>query len=123
MQPLQASTSITAAALPAVHPTVIQPRAAVGGGRAKARTALAAGAVKIGGVDFALFLGHQLLEGASIFDRQHYNDYQKFKLIANEGDETVQAALALLKENPDKDKEKEVKKLDAAIKAAVKKNS
>jgi hypothetical protein len=96
---------------------------AVGGDRTKARTELTAGPVKIGGVDFALFLGHQLLDAASMFDRKHYNDFQKFKLIADEGDQTVQAALAMLKESPDKDKEKEVKKLDAAIKAAIKKNS
>lgn len=96
---------------------------AVGGGRAKARTGLAAGPVKIGGVDFALFLGNQLLNGAGAFDRKHYNDFQKFKLIAGEADEAAQAALALLKGNPNKDKEKDVKKLQTAIQDAVKKNS
>lgn len=96
---------------------------AVGGDRAKARTALSAGAVKIDGAAFALFLGRKLLAGANLFDRKHYNDYQKFKLMTGEADEAAQAALAFLKDKPDKDKEKDVKKLQADIQAAIKKFS
>lgn len=96
---------------------------AVGGSRARARTSLAAGPVKVNGVDFAVFLGNQLLNAAGAFDRKHYNDFQKFKLVTGEADEAVQAALAMLKDNPNKDKEKDVKKLQTAIKDAVKKNS
>ena len=92
----------------------------VGGDRSKARTALAAGPVKIDGLDFALFLGKQLLEGASIFDRKHSRDPQKLRVITNEADAVAKAAAALLKENPNKDKEKSVKKLQDQIKTALK---
>ncbi len=96
---------------------------AIGGDRAKARTALAAGPVKIPGTDFGLFLGQELLKGAGIFDRKHGRDFQKFKLVAGEADEAATAVLNLLKASPDKDKEKAVKKLQADIKDAIKKNS
>jgi hypothetical protein len=92
----------------------------VGGDRAKARTEMTAGPVKIDGVDFALYLGNQLLEGASVFDRKHMRDSQKLTVLCNEADEVAKAALALLKTNPDKDKEKAVKKLQDEIKTALK---
>lgn len=92
----------------------------VGGDRAKARTAMLAGPVKIDGVDFAIFLSKELLEGASIFDRKHMRDSQKLRVLCNEADEAAKAALALLKDNPNKDKEKAAKKLQDDIKAAVK---
>ena len=88
--------------------------------RSKARTALATGSTKIEGLDFALFLGNQLVEGAALFDRKHRRDSQKLKTLCNEADEVAQAALALLKENPSKDKEKEVKKLQERIKTTLK---
>lgn len=92
----------------------------VGGDRAKARSVLAAGPVKLDGVDFALFLGKQLLTGASLFDRKHIRDSLKFRTLANEAEEAAKAALSLLKESPNKDKEKQVKKLQDQIKAALK---
>lgn len=95
----------------------------VGGDRSKARTALAAGPVKISGVDFGLFLGQELLSSAGAFDRKHYNDYQKFKLISDEANDAAQAVVDMLKASPDKDKEKAAKKLQADIKDAIKKNS
>lgn len=97
--------------------------AAVAGDRSKARTELTAGPVKIPGVDFALFLGNELLNGSSVFNRKHYNDYQKFKLVAQEADQAAQAALTMLKDHPDKNQEKAAKKLQADIKDAIKKNS
>lgn len=96
---------------------------AVGGDRAKARTALTAGPVRISGTDFGLFLGQELLDCALIFDRKHYNDLQKLKLVAGEADEAAQAVLEMLKANPDKAKEKAAKKIQDDIKAAIKKNS
>jgi len=91
----------------------------VGGDRSKARNALAAGPVKLDGVDFALFLGKQLLEGASLFDRKHMRDSLKLRTLCGEADEAARAALALLKENPNRDKEKAVKKLQDQIKTAL----
>ncbi|MBI1982717.1 MAG: hypothetical protein HYS61_00785 [Acidobacteria bacterium] len=92
----------------------------VGGDRSKARASLTAGPVKIDGVDFALFLGRQLVIGASLFDRKHIRDPQKLSVLCNEADEAANAALKLLKENPDKDKEKATKKLQDDVKAAIK---
>jgi hypothetical protein len=93
---------------------------AVQGDRSKARSALSAGPVQLDGVDFALYLGAELLEGASMYDRKHIHDPQKLRLICNEADGVAKAAQALLKENPDKDKEKEVKRLQEKIKSAEK---
>ncbi len=88
-----------------------------GGDRAKARTTLTAGPLKMNGVDFALYLGNQLLTGASIFDLKHMRDAQKLSIMCGQADEAAKAALDLLKANPDKAKEKEVKKLQDKIKS------
>jgi len=93
---------------------------AVGGGRANAREALAAGSAKINGVDFALFLAQQMLDGASLYDRKHMRDQQKLKLLCGVADEAARAALAGLKETPNPDKEKEIKKLQDKIKTTLK---
>jgi hypothetical protein len=96
---------------------------AVSGDRSKARSELTAGPVKIDGLDFSIFLTRELLNAATAFDHKHYNDIEKLKIVAGEADDSAQAALAMLKENPDKDKEKTVKKLEDDIKEAIKKNS
>lgn len=92
----------------------------VNGDRSKARAALMAGPVKLDGVAFALFLDRQLMNGASFFDRKHMHDPQKFKVLCGEADGVAKAALALLKTNPDPEKEKNVKKLQDEIKTAMK---
>jgi hypothetical protein len=92
----------------------------VGGDRSKARTALSAGPVKLDGVDFALFLGKQLLEGASLFDRKHLRDAMKFRTLCGVADEAARGALRLLKDKPSPDKEKKVRKLQDDIKKALK---
>jgi hypothetical protein len=60
------------------------------------------------------------LEGASLYDRKHLHDSQKLKLLCGVADEAAQAALAGLKETPNPDKEKEVKKLQDKIKTVLK---
>lgn len=92
----------------------------VSGDRSKARNALASGSTTISGLDFALFIGNQLLEGASFFDRRHSRDPVKLRTVCNEAYEAVKAAEALLKETPDKDKENQVKKLEDQIKTTLK---
>ncbi len=92
----------------------------VGGDRSKARAVLAAGPAKLDGVNFALYLGKGLLDGAAFFDRKHIRDTQKYKTLLNLADGAAKAALGLLKENPNKDKEAEVKKLQDQIKTALK---
>jgi len=91
----------------------------VGGDRAQARTALASGSLKLDRIDFALFLSRQLLNAASVFDRKHMRDSQKFRILCNEADEAAQAALALLKQAPNKEKEAAARKLQERIKKAV----
>ena len=84
--------------------------------RAKARQALAGGSTKLDGTDFAIFLSKGLAEGAAVFNRHHGRDPQKLIALCDEGDVTVKAALALLKDTPNKDQDKEVKKLQDKFK-------
>jgi hypothetical protein len=93
---------------------------AVSGDRSTARNALASGSTTINGLDYALFIGNQLLEGASFFDRKHSQDPLKLRTVCNEAYEVVKAAENLLKETPDKDKENQVKKLEDKIKTTLK---
>ncbi len=92
----------------------------VGGDRSKARTDLTAGPVKLDGVDFSIYLGKSLLEGASLFDRKHMRDSMKFRTLCGVANEASQAALALLKENPNREKERAAKKLQGDVKKALK---
>jgi hypothetical protein len=89
---------------------------AVSGDRAKARQALASGSTKLGGAAFAIFLAKELAQGAVVVDRHHARDPQKLITLCDEGDETLKAALALLQDAPDKDQEKEAKKLQDKFK-------
>ncbi|MGA2628669.1 MAG: hypothetical protein ABSG54_00520 [Terriglobia bacterium] len=91
----------------------------VGGDRSKARTALSAGPVKLDGVDVGLYLGKQLVVGATFFDRKHGRDSLKLRTLCGEADEAAKATLALLKESPNKDKEKAAKKLQDEIKSTL----
>jgi hypothetical protein len=92
----------------------------VGGDRATARNALKAGPVKLDSFKFAIFLAQQLENGAGIFDKKHMHDPEKYRRLYREVDEVAKAALAMLKDNPDKEKEKEVKKLQDEIKTNLK---
>lgn len=117
IEPDQQETMSTSAVNKAIDDALAE---IIGGDRAKARTALSAGPVKLDGVDFGLYLGKELLEGASLFDRKHIRDSQKFRTLANQANEVTKATLALLKENPNKQKEQQVKKLQDQIKTALK---
>ena len=88
----------------------------VSGDRAKAREALAGGSTQLEGAAFALYLTKELAEGAVVFDRHHSRDPQKLITLCAEGEEALKAALALLKETPNKDQDKEAKKLQDKFK-------
>ena len=62
----------------------------------------------------------QMLDGTSLYDRKHMRDPQKLKLLCGVADEAAGAALAGLKETPNSDREKEVKKLQDKIKTTLK---
>ena len=93
---------------------------AVGGDRSKARSALASGSTTIDGLDFTIFLGNELVVGAGLFDRKNGNDPAKLRAVCNEASEAVKTAEGLLKETPNPEKEKQVKKLDEQIKTTLK---
>jgi hypothetical protein len=88
----------------------------VSGDRAKARQALASGSTKLDGTDFAIFLSKELAEGAAVFNRHYGRDPQKLIALCDEGDVIVKAAVALLKDTPNKDQDQEVKKLQDKFK-------
>jgi hypothetical protein len=118
----EGATSQESAALDSLHKGIDDALAdAVSGDRPKAASALASGSTKIQGVDFALFLAKGLADGATIFDRKHARDSQKMKTLCDEGNETLKAAAALLKEKPDPDKDKTLKKLQDQFKTILKK--
>jgi hypothetical protein len=94
--------------------------AVVGGDRPKAVSALSAGPVKLNGVDFAVYLSKELLEGARMYDRKHGRDPQRLRMVCAETDEITKSALALLKESPNKDKEKSLKKIQDDTKTTLK---
>jgi hypothetical protein len=88
---------------------------AVGGDRAKARQMLGSGPVNLDGAAFAIFMAKEIADGAVMFDRHHIRDPQKLITVCDEGDEILKAALASLKETPNKDEAAEVKKLQDAV--------
>jgi hypothetical protein len=88
----------------------------VAGDRPKARAALASGSVKLPGAAFAIFLARELADGAAVFDRHHGRDPQKLIALCDQGDLSVKAALAQLKDTPNKDQEKEARKLQDKFK-------
>jgi hypothetical protein len=83
----------------------------VAGDRAKARQALAAGSAKLGGADFAIFLAHELADGAVVFDRHHGLEPHRLAILCDQGEVSLDAAMTLLKNAPNKDQEKEIKSL------------
>jgi hypothetical protein len=92
----------------------------VGGGRAAARTAMKAGPVKLDNYKFAMYLAKQIQNAAALFDKKHSFDPAKFRTLCATATDMTKAASATLKDNPDKVKEKEVKKLQDEIKATLK---
>ena len=93
---------------------------AVGGDRSKARSALASGSTTIDGLDFTIFIGNQLVDGAGLLTASTATILRNFAAGSERGAEAVKAAEGLLKETPNADKDKQVKKLDDQIKTTLK---
>ena len=93
---------------------------ALGGDRAAARSTLKGGPAKLDTYKFSIFLAKQLWSAAGIFDRKHGHDPERYRTLCGEADEAAKIALATLKESPDKDRAKEVKKIQDDIKAGLK---
>ncbi len=92
----------------------------VGGDRSKARTAMEAGPVKLNGLDFALFLEKQMVEGVELFGPKYLASPGQLKTLCGAADRLVPPIEAMLKENADKAKAAEFKKLQKQIKDAEK---
>lgn len=88
----------------------------ISGDRSKALKTLTGAPTKLNGAAFAIFLAKQLADGAVVFDRHHGRDPQKLITMCDQGELAVKAALALLKDTPDKDTDKEAKKLQDKFK-------
>jgi hypothetical protein len=92
----------------------------VGGDRSKARTAMEAGPVKLTGLDFALFLEKQMVDGLDLFGPKYLASAGQLKTLCGVAERLVPPIEAMLKEKPDKAKEAELKKLQQQIKDAEK---
>jgi len=92
----------------------------VGGDRSKARTAIEAGPVKLNGLDFALFLEKQVVEGIELFGPKYLANPGQSKTLCGVAERLVPPIETMLKENPDKAKEEQFKKLQEQIKDAGK---
>lgn len=92
----------------------------VSGDRAKAKSELTAGPVKLDPAYFLLFLGTQVKDAAGLYDRKHLRDPQRFKLLMDQATAAVDSGLAQLKKSPDSDTEKRFRKLQDQIKTAIK---
>ena len=92
----------------------------VGGDRNKAQTAMEAGPVKLDGLDFALFLEKQMVEGLELFGPKYLANPGQLKTLCGVAERLYPPIEAMLKEKPDKAKEAEFKKLQKQIKDAEK---
>ena len=93
---------------------------AIGADRSRARSEMYAGPVKIDGAEFGLFLGKELLTGASVFDSKHLRDPAKLRAMCAEADTVIKSTSALMKDSHDPGKQKRLKKLQDDMKATLK---
>lgn len=92
----------------------------VGGDRSKARASMEAGPVKLNGLDFALFLEKQIVEGLDLFGPKYLANPGQLKALSDVANRLGSPIEATLKENPDKGKEAAFKKFQKQIKDAEK---
>jgi len=92
----------------------------VGGDRNKARTEMQAGPVRLDGLDFALFLEEQMVEGLKIFGPNYLANPGQLKTLCDVADRMASTIAKMLQENPNKAKEAEFKKLQKQIEDAKK---
>ena len=87
-----------------------------GGDRSKAKTAMQAGSIKIDGLDFALFLEKQMVDGLTLFGPKYLASPGQLKTLCDVANRLGPPIEAMLKEKPDKAKEAQFKKLQNQIK-------
>ncbi|HVB28438.1 MAG TPA: hypothetical protein VNG91_01385 [Terriglobia bacterium] len=91
-----------------------------GGDRNKARMAMSAGPAKIDGLDFALFLEKQMVDGLDFFGPKYLGSPGQLKTLCGVAERLIPTIATLLKAKPDKAKDAEFKKLQKQIKDAEK---
>jgi hypothetical protein len=87
-----------------------------GGDRSKAKTAMEAGPVKIDGLDFALFLEKQMVDGLTLFGPKYLASPGQLKTLCDVAKKLGPPIEAMLKEKPDKGKQAQFNKLKDQIK-------
>jgi hypothetical protein len=92
----------------------------LGGDRSKARAAVEAGAVKLNGLDFALFLERKMVDGIELFGPKYLANPGQLKTLCDVTARLGPPIEAMLKQKPDKTKEAEFDKAQKQIKDAGK---
>ncbi|HXJ91667.1 MAG TPA: hypothetical protein VMT20_02155 [Terriglobia bacterium] len=92
----------------------------VGGDAEAVKSKMNAGAVPLDSAKFGLFLANELASSASLFDKKHIYDPEKYKQLANIAQNAGQAVAATLEVSPDPDTEKHLKELEDQLKAGLK---
>ena len=88
--------------------------------RAKAQSQMSAGPVTIDPTVFRLFVADQIMSGAVFYDPKHLYDPTHYKLLVGVAQGAVQPVQAALKQTPDPDCAKHLKKLQDQIKSGLK---
>ncbi len=88
--------------------------------RAKAQSEMSAGPVQIDPTEFRLFVADQIMTGAVFYDGKHLLDPEHYKVLLGVAQDTLQPVQATLKQSPDPDCAKRVKKLQDEIKSGLK---
>lgn len=111
----------TQAELLATHIGVVDALAAIlHTDRAKAQAEMNAGPVTIDPTQFRLFLADQIMAGAVFYDPKHLYDPTHYKLVVGVAQDELQPVQAALKQTPDPDCAKRLKKLQDEIKSGLK---
>lgn len=94
--------------------------AIVGGERSKAKSEMNAGPVSLDATEFCFFLANQVMTGTAFYDSKHLIDPVHYKLLAGIAQDALKPVEASLKQSPDPDRAKRVKKIRDQISAGIK---
>jgi hypothetical protein len=88
--------------------------------RVKAQSEMSAGPVEIDPTQFRLFVADQIMAGAVFYEPKHLFDPEHYKLLAGVAQDSLAPVQAALKQSPDPDCAKRMKKLQDQIKSGLK---
>jgi hypothetical protein len=90
------------------------------GDRSKAKAAMNAGPVPIDSAEFGFFMANQIMAGATFYDPKHLDDPSHFRALVGVAGDALQPIQAAIKQSPDREQARRLKKLQAQINAALK---